>query len=243
MKILIFLLLTVATFGAIDTENKRRSVDGYPHVPDGSIAGVDKQQYDGYYSGIAAGIPTVKKTRARDRDIYPIIARRAFRTRSDTVISPGFAQGQLAYWQESEKTWVPTEVPPVTPGTPDRIAFWDSGEQEVRWLILDDSLEIIDTTLSVSNISPIITTAIDYTALTSDFTILADGTSTTVTITLPAAADNSGRTYTIKCINDDNTVDIDPNGTEEIDGDSSNFELILHETIRIQSDGSNWWIL
>ena len=244
-RVLMFLLLTHIVFGAIDTEDKRRSVSGYTHVPDGSIAGVDKQQYAGYYRGIPAGTPGVKRTRVRDRDIFPITTRRTFRTRSDTIISPGFSQGQITYWDESLRSWVPTEIPPVSPPVPipDRIAFWDSGEQEVRWLILDDSLQIIDTSLSVSNLSPIVTKAIDYTATTSDFTILADGTTTTVTITLPAAADNSGRTFTIKCINDDNLVDIDPNGSEEIDGDNSNFVLILHETIRIQSDGSNWWIL
>ena len=36
---------------------------------------------------------------------------------------------------------------------------------------------------------------------------------------------------------------IDPNGSEEIDGDSTNFELIEDEVITIQSDGANWWIL
>ena len=72
---------------------------------------------------------------------------------------------------------------------------------------------------------PIVTKTGDYTATDLDHTILADGTSNTVTITLPAGV--SGRTYTIKCIDNTFQVDIDPDGTEEIDGDSANFVLNL----------------
>ena len=83
----------------------------------------------------------------------------------------------------------------------------------------------------------------DYTATIYDYTILADGTSNTVTITLPTAVGITGRIYNIKCIDDTSVCDVDPNGTEEIDGVSTNFDLINGESITIQSDGANWWII
>ena len=50
-------------------------------------------------------------------------------------------------------------------------------------------------------------------------TILLDGTSGTVTATLPTAANITGRVYRIKCINANNQIDVATNGSEEIDGD------------------------
>jgi hypothetical protein len=85
----------------------------------------------------------------------------------------------------------------------------------------------------------------DYTVnsdSTDDFTILADGDDNSVTITLPAASGVTGQILVIKAINVDNTVDIDPNDSETIDGDSSNYQLSSqYESIMIQSDGSNWF--
>jgi hypothetical protein len=74
-------------------------------------------------------------------------------------------------------------------------------------------------------------------------TILCDGTSNTVTINLPTAVGITGRIYNIKAINVDNAVTVDANGTEEIDGSATAITLSLMESITIQSDGSNWWII
>jgi len=75
------------------------------------------------------------------------------------------------------------------------------------------------------------------------YTVLCDGTSNTVTISLPAASGVSGRIYNIKAINIDNAVTIDPNGSEEIDGDATTMTLALMEVVTLQCDGSNWWII
>ena len=90
---------------------------------------------------------------------------------------------------------------------------------------------------------PIASKTTNYTLNDEDYTILLDGTSNTVTATLPTAVGITGRIYNIKCIDDTNQCDIDPDGIEEIDSNNANFILTKHETITIQSDGSNWWII
>jgi hypothetical protein len=77
----------------------------------------------------------------------------------------------------------------------------------------------------------------------NNYTALLDGNLDFVVITLPAAADHLNRIYNIKSIDTTFQTEVATNGSEEIDGDSSNFILSLHESITIQSDGSNWWIL
>ena len=77
----------------------------------------------------------------------------------------------------------------------------------------------------------------------SHYTVLCDATSNTVTINLPTAVGYDGRIYNIKAINVDNAVTVDANGTEEIDGSATAITLALMESITIQSDGSNWWII
>ena len=89
---------------------------------------------------------------------------------------------------------------------------------------------------------PIVTKTSDYTATYTDRTILIDSTSNDVTITLPTASGNTA-VYILKNINNTNTITIETNGSEEIDGSTDGFILAyLHEVIRIQSDGTNWWI-
>lgn len=86
-------------------------------------------------------------------------------------------------------------------------------------------------------------TGLTLTPTNRHHTILCDGTSNTVTINLPTAAGITGRIYNIKAINIDNAVTVSPNGAEEIDGDNTDITLALMESITIQSDGSNWWII
>jgi len=83
----------------------------------------------------------------------------------------------------------------------------------------------------------------DYTATNDDNTILAKALTNTITITLPTAIDNTGKVFTIKCIDDTFTVDVETLGIQEIDGSSSNFVLYLHEALTLRCDGANWWLI
>jgi len=81
----------------------------------------------------------------------------------------------------------------------------------------------------------------DYTLTANDYTVLANGSNSAVTLSLPSP-NAVGKLYNIKCIEDSNTVLVNPNESS-IDGATNNFQLIKHESITIQSDGLNWWIL
>lgn len=85
----------------------------------------------------------------------------------------------------------------------------------------------------------------DYIIITTDYTILADCSSNSVTITLPSDPSSSieGYIYNIKCINDTYTCTVSANGNN-IDGDTNDITLIKNESITVQADiDGNWWII
>lgn len=82
-----------------------------------------------------------------------------------------------------------------------------------------------------------------YTAGHEDV-IFADDASGAITINLPAAADNVGKTYTIKKMSAVATgVTADANGAELIDGSLTYGLTSQYETVGILCDGGNWWVL
>lgn len=80
-----------------------------------------------------------------------------------------------------------------------------------------------------------------YTATSADDTILCDASGGAFTVSLPAAAAVSGKVYVIKKIDSSaNAVTIDPNGSETIDGATTNALSSQNQRRHIQSDGTNW---
>jgi hypothetical protein len=77
----------------------------------------------------------------------------------------------------------------------------------------------------------------------SYYTILCDTSSNAITINLPAAGGCSGRMYNIKVVDNTNSVTVDANGSETIDGESTQVMTQQYSTMTIQSNGSNWYIL
>jgi hypothetical protein len=74
--------------------------------------------------------------------------------------------------------------------------------------------------------------------------ILADATSNNLIVSLPTASGISGRVYYFKKIdNTVNTVTIDGNGAETIDGVANYILSLQYEFVQIVSDGSNWFVL
>lgn len=85
--------------------------------------------------------------------------------------------------------------------------------------------------------------AASTTALTTDYTIAVNPTATAATVNLPAAATVTGQILVVKHLNSSaNTVTIDANGAETIDG---NLTLVLtaYTAATVQSIGSAWVIL
>ena len=73
---------------------------------------------------------------------------------------------------------------------------------------------------------------------------LMDATSGNLTVTLPTANSAVGRDIDIKKIDSSaNTVTIDGNGSETIDGNSGIVISSQHNSLTMVSDGSNWFII
>jgi hypothetical protein len=89
----------------------------------------------------------------------------------------------------------------------------------------------------------IITVTGNYTALKSDHTILCN--TGNMTLSLPPANSCKNRIYVIKKISPANgTITINPNSNERIDGALTNTRINNQwESVMIQSNGSNWYIL
>ncbi len=91
---------------------------------------------------------------------------------------------------------------------------------------------------------PVTTKTATYTAAASDYTILCNNTSGAININLPAASGCSGRIYVVKKVSGaGNNVVIDGNASENIDGATTRTLATQYESVMIQSDGSNWYIL
>lgn len=81
--------------------------------------------------------------------------------------------------------------------------------------------------------------ATSVTANRSDKFVKVDASAASSTVHLPTAVGWTGQVYTIKHSGSANTVTIDPNSTETIDG-SSTKSLAAGEFTTILSDGANW---
>lgn len=84
----------------------------------------------------------------------------------------------------------------------------------------------------------------NYTLLATDGTILANATSGAIVLTLPSAVGLEGKKFNIKKTDASaNSVTVDGNGTQTIDGGTTAVLADQHECITIQSDNANWHII
>lgn len=79
----------------------------------------------------------------------------------------------------------------------------------------------------------------------NEYTILCDDDTAggVITVTLPAASGKSGRIYVIKKIGSTANIVIDGNASETIDGALTATLTTQWESITIQTNGSNWFII
>lgn len=73
--------------------------------------------------------------------------------------------------------------------------------------------------------------------------VLADSTSAAVTVTLPTAASYKGKDIFVKQVAGSNTVILDGDGSEQIDGANTYTVTNTYASVHIFSDGSDWHIL
>ena len=101
-----------------------------------------------------------------------------------------------------------------------------------------DSVTITGLKLNVTTIAG--ATTLD----SEDLIVLCNAAGGAFTVTLPAAASNGDRVYWIKKIDSSaNAVTIDPNGGEEIEGDTDLDLSLYGESVTIACDATQWWII
>jgi len=111
--------------------------------------------------------------------------------------------------------------------------------------LTSDRDTIVSRTLRTEGVTTAdVTKTANYTAAITDHAIFCDATSGAITITLPSASPAQGREYHIKKIDSStNTVTIDGNGSQTIDGALTQVIIFQYDSVMIKADGSNWFIL
>ena len=91
--------------------------------------------------------------------------------------------------------------------------------------------------------SAITTVSSNTTLDNSHSTVLVDTSGGSITVTLPTASSASRRVYNIKKVTSANTLTIDGDSTETIDGSETQDISNQYDSVSIQSDGTEWWII
>lgn len=90
----------------------------------------------------------------------------------------------------------------------------------------------------------VVTKTAAYTATTSDHTILCNATSGAIVITLPPASSATGLILHVKKIDSSvNSVTVDGNSSEEIDGSTTQVITNRYDSIMMTCDGTEWHIV
>lgn len=83
-----------------------------------------------------------------------------------------------------------------------------------------------------------------YSVLPDDVVVYADSTGAAVTVALPPVASSTGRVLAIKATGSANTVTVDPDGTEQIEGAATlALAAATNVGVTIHCDGAAWWVL
>lgn len=105
------------------------------------------------------------------------------------------------------------------------------------------TLKSIKSNGQVMAVTPIDNTDSPYAALATDHVIVCSATGGVITINLPAAATNAGRTYYIKVVDASNAVTVDGNSAETIDGELTQVLNGAYECMEIVCNGTGWLII
>lgn len=118
----------------------------------------------------------------------------------------------------------------------------DSGST-LHALLTSAGLTLTNDIESTGVKAAIASTAVDLTLSAAHYMVTVDASGAARTITLPAAASHTKRVYVIKKIDSSgNTVTVDGNAAELIDGAATKVLAVQYASVVIQSDGTSWWV-
>ena len=120
------------------------------------------------------------------------------------------------------------------------MAFRFPGSGLPNWQEMDRD---IDRTIEAALIVPVETLTASASVSPFSGLVLVDTTSGSVTVSLPPAANCKGQVLHIKKLVAANTMTIDPDGTETIDGAATVASTTQYISYTIISDGAGWLII
>jgi hypothetical protein len=129
------------------------------------------------------------------------------------------------------------------------ISFYVSGTTDGNNnAVFDGNVVMNGTTLQASaqRVSTTVASSFPYTVAEGDYVILVEGTGSPRTIDLPAKANHAGRVLIIKDATGNassNNIEIDPNGSETIDGTSTKLMSGDKSSLTIVCGSDQWYVL
>lgn len=115
---------------------------------------------------------------------------------------------------------------------------------ETYYAAFDTNGDIIEIDPSdVGDLAPTTVTGTSYTVLVTERTILVDDDTAGAAVTINLPAGTAGKRFWIKKLGTTGSVTVDGNGTENIDNSLTVVLNTQYESIMIESDGSDWWII
>ena len=108
---------------------------------------------------------------------------------------------------------------------------------------LGRELDIVERAIKDTRVRACRTVTAAFTITLDDELILADGTAGAFAVTLPNARQAWGRTFVVKRTGAAGTITVTAAGTATIDGIATYALTVQYQSVSVQSDGVNWWIL
>lgn len=114
----------------------------------------------------------------------------------------------------------------------------------IQGALLSHLANMIDTQLSASAAPSVKILTASYTLTGQDDTILFNTTTTGLTVNLPSASTNSGKTFKLGKIDEtSNTLTFNPSLRFSSDPNITMSSVNYPKTLIIQSNGTDWWIV
>jgi len=161
-----------------------------------------------------------------------------FRVLGDALVSALYIGGSGAYLQLDAPLLLP-----VGPVSTARIKY-NSGTTTLQVSL--NAGAYVDILTGPGSTLPLSTKTANYTLTDADYTILANAPAATpLTMTLPTAVGRTGKIFVIKKINSlgVDTITVDASGVETIDGALTYVLIPQWESIMVQSNGANWFVI
>jgi hypothetical protein len=115
----------------------------------------------------------------------------------------------------------------------------DQGKMGLNTLSPNSTLHVVG-----SFSTNLVTKSTDYTVTDNDNIVLGDASNASITFILPSAVGRTGRRYVfVKIDGSNNSVTIDANGSETINGNLTKVLVNRYDRVELVSDGSGWIII